>query len=172
MAHPSYFLVAFIPLLYVRIRRSIGYRKFGGNRLFIPMGIFLFILVLVFKATAHHPASLAADAVGTTLGAVLGYLAIRQTEFEVRNGALYFRTHIWIQVSVLALFLLRMGYRIYGVVLANHRGETQAGSLTQSFQDPVTAGAICLLFVFNLAYFGFVLREGNRRQALAAAGSV
>jgi Protein of unknown function (DUF1453) len=166
MAHHPYFWLALAPLLYVRIRRSLGFRKFSGLRLLIPIALFLGLMALTFVANAHHTLGWTSASLGAIAGGVLGFLAIRKTEFQTREDGLYYRTHIWIQVTVLGLFLMRMTYRFYEVFVAARSGASP--SPMQAFQDPLTAGTVCMLLAYNLVYFGFVLRTGGRLASLVA----
>jgi Protein of unknown function (DUF1453) len=160
MAHPPYYWLALAPLVYIRIRRSIGYRKFTGRRLLIPMALFFVMVVAIGIVNWGHSISLVTYSVGGMLGAALGGLAVRETRFQWREESLYFRTHIWIQVTILAVFLLRMTYRLYALAQGENHPESPDYGPMEVFQDPLTAGIACMLFMHNLVYLWSVFRQG------------
>jgi hypothetical protein len=169
MAHPSYYWLALLPLVWVRIRRSVGFRKFGGRRLLLPIALFVAMLALVVSVNAHHVMGWIANGAGSVLGAALGVMAIRETEFQKRADGLYYRTHLGIQVAVLFLFLMRMAYRLFEIL---EEGESGKGNgPLHAFQDPVTISVISMLFVYNLVYFVYVFQKGGRLAKTLSARS-
>lgn len=64
-------------------------------------------------------------------GAGLGLTAIRHTRFEHRADGWYYRTHLWIEIAVLVLFLSRIIYRVAFIALSPTPTSMNPADLTQ-----------------------------------------
>jgi len=178
--------------LYRRIRRSIGRRKV--TRAFVLRGglsalIAVFLLAsIAHDALAGHLVLLAGGALGVALGAILGALGLRLAEFEREAGDLYVTTNRYVSVAVVALLVVRIGYRLvvgYGAIGrlgsatgANATAPKAAGvgaagaapgsSGLSTFQDPLTLGVVGLLFAYYAVTYLAVVwidRTGGDRGA-------
>src|ERR1700722_20007063 len=104
-------LIAFVA--FRRIKRSIGFQKFSETSLIIRMVIFGLVALLILFGAIINPMSLVYDGIGIVAGVVLAYIATNHAKFEKRENGLYFKTHIWVEITIIVLFMARLGYRLY-----------------------------------------------------------
>lgn len=154
--------VVFVWVIYLRVKRTIGFQRFERRRIYTRTGIFGTIGALVLASGFLHPILYAGDAAGLVAGAALALLAIRFLVFERRDEAWYYRTHVWIESVVLVLFLARLVLRVWEVM--------QNGGRQNAVQaeDPFTAGAISLFVGYYIAFHIGLLRK---ERALGAPPS-
>ncbi|MCY8945681.1 kinase [Bacillus atrophaeus] len=138
--------------LYKKIKRSIGYQPLRPRWLFIRVILFSLFAggLAVFSLT--HPFLYAYLTLGILGGFLLVFFAKRNISFEKRRGKIYFRTHIWVELILLSLFLSRFLYRVSGLYLA-HPDLKNPDSYSQTIgTDPLT---ICIFFLIAVYYIGF-----------------
>ncbi|HTA26352.1 MAG TPA: CcdC protein domain-containing protein, partial [Bacteroidia bacterium] len=104
------FLVALI--LARRIRRSVGFQKYNQPLLIIRIVLFSIISLLFLAFAILYPMAFVSDGVGIIAGLILAYIATNHAQFEKRENGLYFKTHIWVEIVVITLFLARFIYRV------------------------------------------------------------
>jgi hypothetical protein len=107
---------------------------------------------------------LVGDGIGVLAGLILAYIATNHAKFEKRENKLYFKTHIWVEMIVLILFLVRFGYRFFvlkGMFQPNESPEEVQNHL-QSMQDPFTGATIFAFCSYYIGYFSFILKEGKK----------
>ncbi|QGQ95525.1 hypothetical protein EHS13_11865 [Paenibacillus psychroresistens] len=160
MAFP-FVIIAFV--LYRRVKRSIGFQRFSSKRLKFRIVIFSIIGVILLAVSIIHPILILADVVGITAGAVLSYYAIRHFIYEWRDELLYTRTHIYIESTVLILFLGRVLYRVLAVFMISKnlvvvQGDNQMAQYTR---DPYTVGIFCVILTYYIIYNYFLIRKGK-----------
>ena len=153
-------LIAFI--LYRRIKRSLGFQPFKRSRLTTRIVIFSIIVVLLLATSALHPISYIYDLVGIILGSILVIYAMKHSTFEMRNNALFYRTHIWIESIVLFLFLSRFAYRIVFMIQMSSQANMNDPQNMQYFgKDPLTLGVFFLLATYYIGFYIFVINRGT-----------
>ncbi|MCD1261120.1 hypothetical protein B5M42_020145 [Paenibacillus athensensis] len=164
-------LVALI--VYRRSKRSIGFQKLRPGRLKFRLVVFGLIGLLILSVGFMHPIHFIAYALGLGAGLLLGREAIRHTRFEQRVDGWYARTHIWVELTVLALFLGRIAYRIIAMMT------TSAGTTTmnpndpmQMTRDPWTAGIFFVIISYYMLYYGYLLREERKLEKAAVPAEV
>lgn len=150
-------------VVYIRIRRTIGYQPLAVRRLRTRIVIMAVVGVLVIAAGLVHPISFAGDAGGLLAGSALALLAVRYLTFERREERWYYRTHVWIETLVLVLFLGRLLYRLFQTL---HTGNASEGGAAE-MEDPVTAGALFLFVCYYLLLSVALLRK---HKSLETAG--
>ncbi|MGO0059166.1 hypothetical protein ACTID9_03980 [Brevibacillus fluminis] len=156
-------LIIFI--LYRRIKRSVGFQKFAPRRMRFRMVIFAIIGLLLLVAGYVHPILYLADAAGIACGILLAFFAVRHCTFEWRGPDLYHRTHIGIEMAVLALFLGRIAFR-FAFMFSPAGQAALANDPTQMQQysrDPWTAFVFFILVAYYIWYYRFLLKEGTAR---------
>ncbi|XBM32856.1 hypothetical protein AAG663_11675 [Bacillus licheniformis] len=129
-------------------------------------GIFVFLLTM----SALHPLSYFYDLIGIALGLILTVYALKHVSIENRGGVLYFRTHLWVELIVLFLFLYRFLYRIAEIgqlqTAVSDGGSAAYGALfcAEPGDDDrfFCTGRLLCRFLF----FCFKKRQ-NRRKALS-----
>lgn len=154
-------IIAFV--LYRRVKRSIGFQRFSSKRLKFRTVLFAIVGVILLAVSIIHPILILADVVGITAGAVLAYYAIRHFIYEWRDEVLYSRTHIYIESTVLILFLGRVLYRVLAVFMISKNIEVVQGDnqMTQYTRDPYTVGIFCVILTYYLIYNYFLIRKGK-----------
>lgn len=145
-------LVAFV--IFRRIRKSMGYQPFKPYLLKFRIAIFSIVSFAFLSFSAQHPLSYVYDLAGILLGAVLVAYAMKNIMFEFRENALFYRTHLWIELFIVFLFLSRLAYKMI----------TASGTPPVSYDtDPATLFVFFLLAVYYIGFNMFVLRKGKER---------
>ncbi|WP_416826367.1 sporulation protein [Ectobacillus polymachus] len=148
-------------ILYVRVKRSIGFQPFKVRKFIIRIIIFSILILVLLAMSATHPISYLYDLAGIVVGGVLATYAMKHSLFELREQALFYRTHIWIESIVLFLFLSRFFYRL--IYLFSISSSQSSSQLNQNFaKDPLTYAVFFLLAVYYIGYYSFVLQRGKR----------
>ncbi|MCC2686472.1 MAG: hypothetical protein K0R75_3371 [Paenibacillaceae bacterium] len=172
-------------VVYRRVRRSIGMQPYSPNRLIVRLVLFGIVGVLILSAAIAVPSLVPGAIVGVLCGVGLALLAIKYCVTEQRGGVWYYRTHIWIESAVLAIFLGRLVYRLIGVSRAvgaggfpgagaagagagaaagagtaggaGAHGAEAAGAAIAT--DPITAGVFFLIIAYYIVYYVYLLRK-------------
>jgi len=79
-------------------------------------------------------------------------------------------THIYIEATVLTLFLARVFYRVLMVFMAAKNLIAVSGDdqTIQYIRDPYTVAIFFVLIAYYIIYYSFLIRKGN--QLLAKKG--
>ncbi|WP_157276920.1 hypothetical protein [Paenibacillus sp. Soil766] len=158
--------------IYRRAKRTIGFQKLSRGRLIFRLSLFSFIGVIILCLGFVHPIHFIGYLIGLAGGALLGRTAIRHTRFEHRHDGWYYRTHLWIEVTVLVLFLGRIAYRYASVAITTGSTTTfTPADFSQFTKDPVTAGVFFIIVSYYVLYFGYLLREGTKLDPAGIADS-
>ncbi|MFT0823892.1 sporulation protein [Bacillus swezeyi] len=128
-------------------------------RIVLFTGIFLFLLTM----SALHPLSYLYDLIGIILGLMLTAYALKNVSIENRDGVIYFRTHLWVELLVLCLFLYRFLSRIIEINVQQgdliNGGSAAYGAFFA--QDPATMIGFFVLAVYYVGFSFFVLKKGK-----------
>ncbi len=98
--------------VYRRVRRNIGRQPLTANRQYIRMALFAVICVVLAFIQPLHPAGVAGIASGLIVGAIIGWFALRHTEFAATPQGYFYTPHLYIGITVTALFIGRLLYRM------------------------------------------------------------
>lgn len=153
--------------IYRRAKRTIGFQKLSRGRLTFRLSLFGLLGVIIFILGFVHPIHFIGYLIGLAGGALLGRTAIRHTRFEHRTDGWYYRTHLWVEVTVLVLFLGRIAYRYAAIAIITGTGSGSAttfswADFSQFTKDPVTAGVFFIIVSYYVLFFGYLLREGSK----------
>ena len=119
-------LTAFIAwMLYRRMRRNIGQQRVALKRMWLRIGIFSVIGVLVLFTSMRNAQLAEAMVAGVAAGVLLAWFGLRHTKFETTAQGSFYTPHTYIGLFVSALFLGRIAYRFLMVYPAMHAA-TQA----------------------------------------------
>jgi len=117
------------------------------------------VMVTVGMAAAHNLEVLGGLAAGLTCGAVLGYVGLRHTRFEVTSAGRYYTPHTYMGLAVTALFVGRLIYRFLSV----YDGTVPAGAAARGFgayqANPFTLAAFGVLVGYYVLYYLGVLQR-------------
>ncbi|SEC57326.1 hypothetical protein [Paenibacillus sp. GP183] len=163
-------LIGFI--IYRRTKKTIGFQKLSRNRLMFRTIMFGILGLVILGLGFIHPIFFVADAVGLVGGIALGLIAIRHTRFEKREDIWFYRTHLWVEITVLVLFLGRIAYRLLFIVSASSPNAMNPADPSQISKDPLTAGIFFVIVSFYLLYFVYLLKEEGKLDTREGAGPV
>ncbi|OMI26889.1 sporulation protein [Bacillus haynesii] len=167
-----YFLQFFIivSIIYIKFKRSVGFQPLKPARMLFRIFLFSGIFVFLLTMSALHPLSYFYDLIGIALGFILTAYALKHVSIENRGGVLYFRTHLWIELIVLLLFLYRFLYRIAEIgqlqTAVSDGGSAAYGALFT--QDPATMIGFFVLAVYYVGFSFFVLKKGRSEEKRSA----
>jgi hypothetical protein len=150
--------------IYRRLRRSFGRQRVREGLMWLRIGILTVIATAVAVSAAHDVKILAALAAGIAGGAVLGYVGLRHTKFEVQSDGRFYTPHTYIGIAVSALFLGRLLYRflsVYGGALPSH-------GYTATYQaNPLTLATLGAVVGYYVSYYLGVLQRTRLTPAVA-----
>lgn len=151
--------------IYRRVRRNIGWQLLRQGNLKFRTILFFIIGLLFFAEGVFHPISLISDIAGILLGVILAYYGAAATNFEQREGKVFYRPSTWIGSIVTILFIARFFYRFYGIFSQGGLGGMQRGQ-TNGMQNmgytagnSWTAGLMLIMFAYYVVYYIFLIRK-------------
>ncbi|WP_261304135.1 hypothetical protein [Paenibacillus andongensis] len=145
--------------IYRRAKRTIGFQKLSRGRLKFRLTLFSILGAVIFLLGFVHPIHFIGYIIGLAAGIALGLIAIRHTLFEHRTDGWYYRTHLWVEITVLVLFLGRIVYRLAFINLSTNSANMNPVDPTQFTKDPLTAGVFFIIVSYYILFFGYLLRE-------------
>ncbi len=101
--------------LYRRMRRSFGRQRVRDGFMWLRIGILSALAVFIAVQVARDVDVLGSLLAGIAAGAVLGYVGLRYTKFEVTSQGRFYTPHAYIGVAVTALFVARILYDFLGM---------------------------------------------------------
>jgi len=156
--HETLWSLLFAALLayavYRRFRRNFGHQLFSARRLAWRIAILSAVGAVVLPAALRSAAFVSAALGGLIVGVGLGLWGARRTRFERRDDKLYYIPHTYTGIAVFALFLGRIGYRLFTGPAASAPPTSNPGSLVQS---PVTLGLLLILVGYYVYYYAAIL---------------
>lgn len=156
--------------LYRRMRRSFGRQRVRDGYLWLRIGILAAIAVLIGAGIARDFDVLSALLAGVACGAVLGYLGLRYTKFEITSEGRFYTPHAYIGLAVMALLVGRLLYRFLamydGAVPAAAAGRDLAAYYQHNPFTLAVFGAVVGYYV--LFYVGVMLRTRPSAGRVAA----
>ncbi len=154
-------------LIYRRIKKTIGFQKYSQWKLIFRIVLFSLVSVLLLGITIIHPMSLIADSIGIAIGIGLVYISIKNTTFEKRPDGFYYRTHIWIELSLLLLILGRLAFRFYKMTAVFDQIENlqQNPDPIKDIRNPYTATIFFILCTYYICYFVYILKMAQALKA-------
>ncbi|NHN34564.1 hypothetical protein [Paenibacillus agricola] len=157
-------IVAFA--IYRRVKRTVGYQKLSRTRLIFRTVMFGLLGCIFLYVGFLHPLNLVADGIGLAAGLVLAFYAIKHIRFEKRVDAWYYRTALWVEITLIVLLLGRIIYKLLSIYL-NNPVLFQSGaapSLDSYTKDPVTVGIFFVLISFYIRYFTYLLGKSKELE--------
>lgn len=153
--------------IYMRMRRSFGRQRVRDGRMWVRICIFSVITVLVSLGTVRDLPVLAGLLAGIACGAVLGYVGLRHTKFEVTPEGRFFTPHTYIGLAVSALFIGRLLYRLPEIYSGmNAAGRAGRGFATDYQHSPFTLAVFGAVVGYYVLYYLGVLRRTKPSTAL------
>lgn len=97
--------------LYRRMRRSFGRQRVKDGLMWLRIAILTLAGALIAVQIARDVDLVGILLAGVACGAVLGYVGLRHTKFEVTAEGRFYTPHTYIGLVVTALFIGRLAYR-------------------------------------------------------------
>jgi len=155
-------------MLYRRMRRSFGRQRVRDGRMWARAGILTLVAVLIAVEVARDVTALGALLAGIACGAVLAYVGVRYTKFEVTAEGRFYTPHAYIGLVVAALLVGRLLYRFLSVYDGTAPAVDAGQSLATAYQhSPFTLAILGALVGYYVLYYLAVLR---RLRPPAASG--
>ena len=149
--------------IYRRVRRNIGRQPVTATRMQVRIVILAGVLLL-FAARAVHSAELGgALLAGLVAGAALGYVGLRHTKFETTPEGSFYTPHTYIGVSVSALLIARIVYRlVVDVYPAAHAAVQANADPFASYQkSPLTLAIFGVVVGYYVLYYMGILTKSR-----------
>ncbi|NEW09229.1 hypothetical protein GK047_24965 [Paenibacillus sp. SYP-B3998] len=162
MQNWSHYVIPFLIIgfvIYRRTKRTIGFQRLSPRRLKFRLILFSLIGLIIFMLGFVHPIHFISYAIGLAAGVALGLTAIRHTRFEQRPDGWYYRTHLWVEIAVLVLFLSRIAYRLVFITVVSNSASMNPADLSQFTKDPLTAGVFFVIVSYYILFLSYLLRE-------------
>jgi hypothetical protein len=153
--------------VYRRVRRNIGRQQLTATRQYFRMAVFAVICVVLAFIQPLHPAGVAAIASGLIVGAIVGWFALRHTEFEATPQGYFYTPHLYIGIAVTALFIGRLLYRM--VLLYDTANTAGTGLQPAPVSSPLTLAILFLTASYYVVYCTGLLRWLRKAQQAAGA---
>jgi hypothetical protein len=158
-------LITLVLLLVARrIQHSIGFQQYRQTTLTVRMVLFVLFALSLLSGGLVTPSLLIPNGIGIIAGLVLAYIATNHTQFEKRGEGLYFKTHIWVEIVVITLFVVRFSYRLYVMRDMFQPGQTELDPQTKiAYMHDSFTGFIFLTFcTYYIGYYSFILKEAKK----------
>jgi len=137
-----------------RARRSFGRQPVRPVRLWARTVVLVLVGVLALVASVTRADLIEADAAGLLGGVALGLVGLHHTKFEATSEGRFYTPHTYIGLSVSALFVARIAFRIVSVYAAPGALVTPGSPLQQFHRNPLTLAILGVVVgyyvVFNL----------------------
>lgn len=141
--------------VYRRVRRNIGRQPFQPRRLWVRIGIFGLISVLLAGLSLEQIRVLLGLAAGLVPGMVLAWFGLRLTRFEVTVEGRFYTPNLYVG---LVLSLLMVGRLVYRLTLLYGPSRTAGQPAPAQFmQSPLTMFIFGLMAGYYIVYYLGVL---------------
>lgn len=146
--------------IYRRMRRSFGRQRVRETSMWIRMGVLTLITALAAFSVVHDIDVLGALAGGIVCGAILGYIGLKHTKFEITREGRFYTPHAYIGLVVTGLFLGRLLYRFLEVYNGVTPPPATGQGLAAAYQrSPFTLAIFGVLVGYYVVYYFGVLQR-------------
>ncbi|MDA7027839.1 DUF1453 family protein [Bacillus sp. CLL-7-23] len=153
-------LVAVCFIVFLRLKRALGFQPIQQVRIVIRMFLFSILTALLLTMSAFNPLAYLYDTVGIIVGLLLTVYALRHISFEYRDGTLYYRTHLWVELAILSIFSFRLFNRIMNLKFLQALTEGHSSAWGEFFsEDPATMICFFVLAVYYIGFSFFILKK-------------
>lgn len=170
MNHDPYVLAAIAALvlfaLYRRFRRMFGRQPLQPSRLKVRVVVMAIVVGLFAVRALHSPNVAAAGLGGFAVGALLAYVGLRLTRFEVMPAGIFYTPSGYIGIVLAALLASRLAYRFAVLYPSMRAAQAQSGDPFAAYQSsPLTIGLFGIVIGYYMAYFvGLIIRGATLRE--------
>jgi hypothetical protein len=169
MNHDAYVYAATAALilfvLYRRFRRLFGRQLLQPARLKVRVAVLSLVTLLLVARSMHSTNLAAAGLTGFAAGAVLAYLGLRLTRFDVMPGGIFYTPNAYIGGALSVLLLSRLVYRFQVLYPSMQAAHAESGDPFAAFQrSPLTLALFGIVIGYYLAYCIGLLARGAALQ--------
>ena len=154
-------IALFLFVIVRKITRAKEFQKVTNGGAIFRIVVFSLVAIMMMWFALLNPITFLYDFIGMGIGVTLFYWAAKHSVFENREGVVFYRTNVWIELIVITLFLSRFVYRYLfldtGIRKAYTVEETQ--EQLQSINDPFMSTAIFLVCFYYIANAIFLLKK-------------
>lgn len=142
-----------------RLRRTFGRQPVHVGRIWFRICVLTLVGGLVIATSvARNAGALEALTAGLACGAVLAYLGLRHTKFEVTPEGRFYTPHTYIGLAVTVLFLGRLLYRFFYLSNGANAASDPNQNLAMAYQrNPLTLGIFAVLVGYYVLFYAGVL---------------
>lgn len=101
---------------------------------------------------------LAGMGAGLVVGVVVGFVGLHFTTFEATPNGKYYKSHPYIGISIAALLVIRMAYRMVGFANATPQAPPNPAAMT----SPLTFAIFGLLAGYYITFYAGVLIRSDK----------
>jgi hypothetical protein len=153
--------------VYRRVRRNIGRQILTATRQYVRMGLISVLCLVLAFLHPLQPIGVAYIGSGLLVGAVIGWFALRHTEFAATPEGYFYTPHLYIGIAVTALFVGRLLYRV--VLVYGAMANAAPGTTPTPDNNPLTLGILFLTASYYIVYCTGLLRWLGRAERIASA---
>lgn len=167
----TFLLIIFALLIFRRIRSIMGFQRYSSTSLMIRMVLFLVFGFITLCLAVLNPITFLTDSIGIVIGLGLLYFGVKHTLFEKRENGLYYRTHAWVEFSIIFLFVARYLYRFYMIkemgAAGNYQNQQDLNpGLKNLAGDPLTGFVLFIIYTYYVGYFIYIYEKGKKVLAV------
>jgi hypothetical protein len=164
------FMAFVLVILYRRFRRNFGKQKLNPSYMIFRMTVLCVLGVLLLIPTFFSQELAVMTLIGAAIGVGLAIWAAKHTKFLRQDGVLYYLPHTYAGMVVTALFVGRIGYRIFvmsqprmmgGATMDMTPGMGDFGGFGSIYHNPVTRLVFFILIGYYVYYYWYVLHESR-----------
>jgi len=142
-----------------RLRRNVGRQKLRPVRITISILIFAFASAVLLIMSLGIPKLMLGIGGGLALGAALGFVGLRLTQFERTEEGHFYTPNTKIGIALSLLFLGRLAYRFLDL-----RHTSRAPHPPPSFQSALTYLTFGLIAGYFIVYYiGLFVHTRNKK---------
>jgi hypothetical protein len=163
-APPNYFPLIFVALVgwrvYRRIQRTVGRQLVKRGRMIFGITLYAVLCAFFGFLGISHPMVLAGMGGGLVVGAVVGFVGLHFTTFEATPEGRYYKSHPYIGISIAALLVIRMGYRMMSFMGNSAPSQPNPAAM----QSPLTYAIFGLLAGYYITFYTGVLIRSDKLE--------
>ncbi len=170
LAGNAIFMAFVLFILYRRFRRNFGKQKLRPNYLIFRITVLCVLGALLLIPTFFSTELAIVTILGAGVGVGLALWAAKHTKFLREDGVLYYIPHTYAGMVVTALFVGRLGYRIFvmsqphmmtGAAMDMNPGMGDFSGFSVIYHNPVTRAVFFILIGYYVYYYWYVLHESK-----------
>ena len=152
-----YFILLFLPLIFVKIKRSISIQIYSHLKTLFQIIIFAIVVIMLMLFSLQNINSSISSLIAIGIGILLVFISAKQTIFELTNWTVRYRTNLLIPLTVSLIFVFCVGYQLFSIYISHVEQ-----SLLGLFKDPLTSMIFLLLFSYYLGFAVYLYQSASK----------